>query len=296
MPRNRFNRRVADLSIRYKILGLATLCCLTVACVCSVGFWFATQATMQRQKQMGIESIAEMVAFNSAAVLSFSQEDAAQELLHSLSSQSTVEYAALFETDGNRLAAYVKTNSTQDVGLLSCQMPRGPVENRVLPGGRVWHTRRVIENQETVGYLTIVVNDSDVRHLLTRNLWISLAVAVNGLVISLFIAARIESLISNPIRKLVAIAKSVTQDHDYSRRLHLSQKDELGALSIGFNEMMASIQQSKTQLRRANETLEERVAERTIDLQTEIETRKETEAELLRAKEHAEEANRATCW
>jgi light-regulated signal transduction histidine kinase (bacteriophytochrome) len=65
-------------------------------------------------------------------------------------------------------------------------------------------------------------------------------------------------------------------------RVAAAGEDELGQLVATFNDMLEHIQQRDAQLQDAREGLERRVAERTRELERELEERRKAEAEVLR--------------
>jgi signal transduction histidine kinase/CheY-like chemotaxis protein len=81
----------------------------------------------------------------------------------------------------------------------------------------------------------------------------------------------------------------VSANRNYAVRATKSYGDEIGRLIDGFNTMLSEIQQRDTALRGANEELKARTGE----LEKEIQYRKQTQEELLKAKHVAEEASRA---
>jgi signal transduction histidine kinase len=103
----------------------------------------------------------------------------------------------------------------------------------------------------------------------------------------------LQRLISGPILGLAAIAGQVSANRDYSIRAPRTSDDELGILIERFNEMMSQIHQRDIALEQAQDVLEERVRERTSELESEIIHRRIVERDLLAAKEAAGESNRA---
>ncbi|MDP6448384.1 MAG: histidine kinase dimerization/phospho-acceptor domain-containing protein, partial [Pirellulaceae bacterium] len=80
---------------------------------------------------------------------------------------------------------------------------------------------------------------------------------------------------------------------DYSQRVQHQSEDELGALSSAFNEMLQLIQKRDASLQEARATLEQRVRERTSELEAAKEIEEQANRELRAAKEDAEQANLA---
>ena len=80
---------------------------------------------------------------------------------------------------------------------------------------------------------------------------------------------------------------------DYSIRVQGNCKGELADLYASFNRMLDKIQTSATELQEARDLLEERVKERTATIQEEITKKEQVQADLVKAKEAAEAADRA---
>lgn len=97
--------------------------------------------------------------------------------------------------------------------------------------------------------------------------------------IVLVLAAVLQRVISRPILTLAQTARQVSKRPDYTIRVQVEGRDELGSLFASFNEMLEQIQERDLALQHARDGLELRVAERT--------------SELLSAKEQAEAANRS---
>ncbi len=91
--------------------------------------------------------------------------------------------------------------------------------------------------------------------------------------------------ITKPVRSVAETAIKVAGG-DLSQRAEVVTEDEIGFMARAFNKMTG-------QLRESIEHLEERVAERTRNLEAEISARRKVEADLQRAKVAAESANQA---
>ena len=114
---------------------------------------------------------------------------------------------------------------------------------------------------------------------LNRYAVIAAVVLLGSLLIAFILSLWLQRVISSPILHLARVAKTVSTEKNYSVRATHHSNDELGVLIQGFNEMLEQIQGRDEKLQKYGEQLEQEVSRRT--------------AELVVAKEKAEEANRA---
>ena len=101
-----------------------------------------------------------------------------------------------------------------------------------------------------------------------------------SLVVTLFLSAPLQRVISRPIFHLAETARAVSGGKNYSLRATKHGSDELGQLIDGFNEMLGQIQERDAELQQAHDKLEIRVEERTQDLRAEIAERQRAESVL----------------
>jgi two-component system sensor histidine kinase/response regulator len=87
------------------------------------------------------------------------------------------------------------------------------------------------------------------------------------------VSSRLIQLIIKPVVELAETADRVTRLEDYALRGAVQSDDEVGALVKAFNKMLDQIQERDAALQSSNSQLETRVAERTRQLQSEIDDR-----------------------
>src|SRR5207253_5621384 len=99
---------------------------------------------------------------------------------------------------------------------------------------------------------------------------IGLAVMAVALLAAYLLSMVLQGTISQPILALAETAKAVSTRQDYSVRASKLGADELGALTDAFNQMLGRIEDQKNELQRYAAELEQRVEERTHELQEQI--------------------------
>ncbi|TWT80152.1 Sensor protein ZraS [Planctomycetes bacterium CA13] len=135
--------------------------------------------------------------------------------------------------------------------------------------------------------LSLAELDREVGRMHRRSIYEVLACFILVLSVCWFVGQRL----TKPIRNLERVMTRMT-DGDRSARATVDCDDEIGCMAIAFNQMLDKLQSTEASLLEANQTLEERVLERTEELSLanstmvrEIEQRKLIEVELRRSEE-----------
>jgi two-component system, NtrC family, sensor kinase len=93
------------------------------------------------------------------------------------------------------------------------------------------------------------------------------AVLAIALLLGIAVATSLAERISRPILGLVATARAIAEDRDYTRRAPVGRGDELGELADSFNLMLDQIQTREASLQRTNRELEDFARVASHDLQ-----------------------------
>jgi signal transduction histidine kinase/DNA-binding response OmpR family regulator/HPt (histidine-containing phosphotransfer) domain-containing protein len=95
---------------------------------------------------------------------------------------------------------------------------------------------------------------------------ISVAAIAAAVLISYWLAARLQKQISGPIVNLAQTMQRVSAEEDYTLRVERSSEDEIGSLIDGFNKMLGQIRHRDSRLEKYRQFLEQQVADRTENL------------------------------
>jgi two-component system sensor histidine kinase/response regulator len=270
-----------DMSIGRKltviILSITTVS-LLLACAVLVGY----DLVMYRRAMVrDVSTLADMVADNSAAALTFHDQQAGKDVLRSLRTQPHITAACLYTPDGEVFAIYARDGKDS-----TFSPPRPRLSGSFFENNRLLQFRPVRLGKETIG--TVYV-ESDFSEMTARLQTYPVAMAMTLLISSVaafVLAARMQKLVSEPILELVQTTKRVSDEKNYAIRCPVTSQDEIGLLVGGFNEMLAQIEHRDQELQRHRHNLEEEVTRRTAELQA-------TNVHLAAAKDTAEAASRA---
>jgi class 3 adenylate cyclase/HAMP domain-containing protein len=161
----------------------------------------------------------------------------------------------------------LETILRQNVSLHTVDMSRGGSISKFFP--------LLDLNNQPVGVF-MVQTEVDA-YLQTRYIAIGTLVAifVIGVLLAYSVKSFIERRIVEPLR-LLKIGTEMVASGEYTHMLEEKSGDEIGELTIAFNDMTADLQQYDQQLKEYNLQLEERVKERTAELQRAMEALEET--------------------
>jgi two-component system, sensor histidine kinase len=245
---------------------------LTLSCI---AFFIYNVWMIRASKVQELSALTTILGANTTAAVEFNDAKTATELLSSLRQQPSVEFACLYDARGRLLATYPASLQEDVVA------PPAPSTSgfTFVGSDRLDIVEKVAHGGDPVSTIYLRTDMRELRRQIGGYLWITLAVLVVSLAVSLLLARRLQRFVIAPILRLVDAMRRVTNEDDYSIRVDNWGNDELGVLNDGFNAMLDQIEHGRTALQQARDELENRVVERTAELQV--------------AKEAAEAASRA---
>lgn len=256
-------RAFRDWSIRYKLTALfvamASITAITVSAPMGVFDYLGLRRAMTRD----LATLADVLARNSTAALTFRDVHSAQDVLQALRAEPSVTAACIYTEDGKPFATYVRQGSDSNFAPPLAREPATRFES-----GRLIQFRDIVLDGEAVGTIYI---ESDLQRLNTRLREYTLAFLATLLVtmaLASLIAARLQLPISRPLVDLMKTTKAISEAGDYSIRADLRTQDEFGVLASKFNGMLDQIQARDRELRQHRGQLEQDVASRTAELVT----------------------------
>lgn len=221
-----------------------------------------------RYRQSSVESLsglAKMAGQNSVSAILFNDNASAQATLSALSGSSDVLSAAIYTTAGERFAHYAR-NGEQPPELRT--FAPNTMQKSWLQGLDIRVASRIEFQGKQVGTVYI--------HARLQSLWkqaiqyasIAAVLLLVCLLVALLVGIVFKRFLAQPIVSLAETALEVSRSRDYSLRfLPLQEYDELVSLTEAFNEMLSEIQRRDLALEQAKVNLEQRVEQRTAQLQ-----------------------------
>jgi signal transduction histidine kinase len=255
-------KSLRDMPIKRKVtLVILLICWVIVFLACAaMGTYQIVQVRLVLERDTTV--LADVVANNTQAALSFHNENDAKETLHALEAVPYVDAACLYSSDGSLFADYSRWQA-------KASFPdKPPGDGYHFEPRHMVVVRPVMLNNKRIGSILL---RTDLREISDR---LKLLGVVTGLVLlgsgglAKVLASRLQQSISQPIVTLTEAVRVMTERKDYTVHLPEPSRDETGSLTVAFNQLLTEIHQLNSQL-------EQRVRERTRQLE---EANKELEA------------------
>jgi len=268
-------------SIRHKLSLLVLGTTLAALVVTGVALVIYDLRAYREAGFSDLQTQAEILGRSSAAALAFDDPKTAAENVQLLKAKPEISAAAIYNAKGKLFATYTRRD-------LDLELPKLPgSDGSFVEGRNLVIFKRIVQNNEILGTVYMRA-DYEVFGRLFGYLGIFGAVTALSLVIALVISGWLQNVLIKPILDIAELTRRVVQSRDFSLRARKTTDDEIGDLANAVNAMLAEIgrrsdaleeanrgleremserQHADAELRRLNDELERRVAERTTQLE-----------------------------
>jgi signal transduction histidine kinase/DNA-binding response OmpR family regulator len=218
-------------SIKGKLIGI--ICLITIGTL-AAGFVLIVAYDVLTFKRDMVEStrlIAQVVGEYSVSDLVFYDREAATETLGKLATLPAIEYACLFDRNGERFSIFGDEPDPADQEIRLEESVR-------FADGALHMVRPVVYRGENHGTLYLRASTHGLEAKILRHVAIVVAGMAMLVCLSLLLAFRLQRIISQPVLDLAALSRRISDTGDYSIRVPDMGEDELGVLCENFNEML----------------------------------------------------------
>jgi len=277
-----------NLPIRLKLISIILSVVLTVLLSSSIFLYIyiikSVEENMMSQARLNMKIFSELII----PYIVFDTPDEALNSLSKLENVKNVMHADVYDKDKKLFVAFGEAFHTKDFKISDREV--------IHRGMNFIEFSDSIKNEgEIIGYISMKFSTEEIYEF-ERFFSIALLTALAILMFLAFIFAdKLQRLISVPIIKLAQAMKDIASGVSaLDIKLSKYANDELGSLYDGFNNMMDQLKlrdkardRAQEELEHLNKTLEKRVFNRTHELQTSLNTLKETQKQVIEAEKMA---------
>ncbi|MBB2495556.1 HAMP domain-containing sensor histidine kinase [Aquipseudomonas ullengensis] len=250
-------QRLDNLPVGRKLLAALLVLLATVLLVANLAFISAAYWISQESvAPQALLTLGRLIATPELSRHALASPQAAQALLQQLDSYAPLRAAALYNSDGVRLAELQLGEPLQL-----------PLRSDRLESWRQGEFRntQVIElkqaGKKPSAYLLLVVSSELPGVFYTSTLTASGVILVISVLLWTLIARQIRRLITRPIRRLEELSRQVTREENYALRAARGNQDEIGNLADAFNTMLGRMETREQLLKRARDDAESAFAQ-----------------------------------
>jgi len=252
-----------NLSVKHK-LNFIVLSITSIVLLLSFFIAFANQWHLYQKNSLEeLQTIASIVAENSATDLYFQDHAALEKNLHSLVQKSSIVKSGIFRVDGSVIAGDARNISQKFYKELLQNAPLNPngylIKNNHMD---IWN--EIILDGEIVGFLSLQSTMNGFYEMMYCIAGYLLLILIGGLGFAMLLANGMQRMITHPVLQLTDAIEKVSKNKNYRLRLDETRKDEFGVLAVGFNKMLI-------QIRQRDRHFEKLVRERTSEMKKAME-------------------------
>lgn len=265
----------AQTSIRK---ALANAVMLVTALCLSLSISISTYLDVKEQKALIVDKItllAEIIAYNAQVTVLFDDNETETERLKLFESVPMIKNVHIYAIDelSNKPKFFssfnairtppvpIKVNNIDE--LLEPQFKNKAIEL----------IKPIVYEGNTIGYAYVRGDLERLNQYINKKIFIDILLTLFVLVIVYFVSRRIQKRIANPIDNLSNLLQDVSRNHNYETRAQKTNVDEINQLANSLNIMLARTQKQierhendKQEIKQLNQSLEEKVNQRTIAL------------------------------
>ncbi len=251
-----------DLSIHTKLTFIIVISCLLVSLMAS-GFFIVSELVSVRKSVLeDLSGLGRVLAINMQAPLEFMDPETAGEVLSALSARPHILQARVYSAEGGLFADYQAPSVAKErLEKLSAEIKR----KRIRLGEKSYHldlsdidlTIPIGTKDKILGTILLQSDTHAFQTILSRLFFVVIGILIATLLLALFLSRILSRFISYPVLALADIIEYIRKNGDYSIRAEKSSDDELGLLVTGVNSMLDSIEKRDAQLLVAKQEAED---------------------------------------
>ncbi len=240
------------------------------------------------KEEKHVQDIARIMALNVAPATFFDDEKMAEQSLLNILAYPNILDAKIYRNDGSVLS---EVSWQRDVSVNSeLGLSRG---NPYQAADKLLVKQDIKIKNDVMGRLEVSANYIELQDRPFWFYWLILAGFLIAIWFGVYTAWRTRKLIYTPMQSVLEKIKHVTESTDFSERVNINTKDEIGDIAIAFNLLLAHLQEREMSSYGYQDQLEALVNRRAREVEVANESLQTTVYELEVARDTAEAASRA---
>jgi len=195
-------RAFKDLSIKHKLTSIMMTISVAALVLSCASFIIYDQIFSRRAMAEELSSLAEIIASNSTAAITFNDQDSGTEILSALSARPHITSACLYTPDGKPFASYVRPNQS-----IPGNTPPPQADGAQQVNNHFELFRTIKLDGQVLGTLYLQSDLEELHSRLVRYGWIVLAILLASSLLTLVLSSFLQRIISNPIVNLARTAR-----------------------------------------------------------------------------------------
>lgn len=270
--------KLSNLSLRGQLTSIGLFSGALVALIIVILIGFMQYQYSYNDAQNQLKALSKLIAAQSTASLAFHDPNSALENLNSLTVKPEIVLARIYDSEEQLLAEYLKPSFATEINKEMLAMTLGQMQNEALDNV-LHHIEAVRLEDKILGHVLLMDDNSLLRERLETQFLFAPFILMLATFLAFLLASRLQRIISQPILEITKVMQEVSDKKNYHLRISGQRQDEIGSLIKGFNMMLDKVETRDRDLENHQNTLEEKIANRT--------------QELVLAKESAEASNKA---
>ena len=262
-------------SIRKALISAVML--VTALCL-SLSISISTYLDVKEQKQLIISKLnilAEIISFNAQITVLFDDDKTEQERLKSFESIPLIKNIHIYSINeiSNKAEFFTSFNAKKTPPVPLRVDSIDELKEARITDNQVELIKPIIYEGEVKGYVYIRGGLERLNDYINKKIIIDILLTLFVLVLVFFVAKRIQKRIANPIDDLSLLLQDVSKNHNYNVRAPKTNISEINMLASSLNIMLTRTQNQierhkndKLEIKQLNQSLEEKVNQRTIAL------------------------------
>ena len=245
---------------------------------------------IREDKVEELRSAADLIGTSSVAALIFEDEAESARILQALQTRRHIVQGVLYSADGKLAARFQRPGSRGRFP--ETNNPESEVIRWTSDGLELSRPLALVDRR--IGAIYLEASLDDLREARRDSLLLRIPAFLLALVVVCLLTFLLSGSLTGPIQKLAGVAREVANGKNYALRAPELSGAELVQLGKDFNQMLVVIEAGNQELQKARDSLEERVKERTRELESEIAERQRTAVMLKESEELFRALNEAS--